>query len=88
MMLQWRLCIKAIFLFFLKVLLIWKEDGMRCGKKKQNNNILLDVQYHLKAFLFFFFLREKVSEGETDASEDVYHLYFPQHLNEILFEAD
>lgn len=33
MMLQWRLCIKAIFLFFLKVLLIWKEDGMRCGEK-------------------------------------------------------
>lgn len=30
------------------------------GGKRQNNNILLDVQYHLKAFLLFFFFKEEM----------------------------
>lgn len=53
------------------------------GGGRQNNNILLDVQYHLKAFLLFIFLKE-VSEGEPNTSEDVYPLDFPQHLNEVV----
>lgn len=32
------------------------------GGKRQNNNILLDVQYHLKTFLLFFsfFFKEEM----------------------------
>lgn len=39
----------------------------RDGGERQNNNILLDVQYHLKTFLPFIFLIEELFQKGSPA---------------------
>lgn len=77
-MLRSCLCMKAIFLFFLflKVFIDlwflfspdvfffkrWKDVKKTC-LDRQNNTILLDVQYHPKNFLFFIMLFKNKCEN-------------------------